>query len=141
MIAKVISHGPDRLSALQTLDTALSQLQVSLTGCQPILSHACFGQQPPEAAEPRLGDLAWCEAAIYQYGLCRLGLPPCSPRAVQQLLPCEWATNRASHVARAMPTCQQVLKAHMYDLSMATNAVLLTVLLIQQTSLQHGLHF
>ncbi len=35
MIAKVISHGPDRVSALQTLDTALSQLQVSLVGCQP----------------------------------------------------------------------------------------------------------
>ena len=49
MIAKVISHGPDRLSALQTLDTALSQLQVSLVGCQPILSHACSRQQPPEA--------------------------------------------------------------------------------------------
>ena len=43
MIAKVISHGPDRLSALQTLDTALSQLQVSLVGCHPILSHGCLG--------------------------------------------------------------------------------------------------
>ena len=88
MIAKVISHGPDRLSALQTLDTALSQLQVSLVGCQPSLSHACFGQQLPEAAEPLPHHLAWSEAAIYQYGLCRLGLFPCPPTAVQQLLPC-----------------------------------------------------
>ena len=78
MIAKVISHGPDRLSALQTLDTALSQLQVSLLGCHCILSHGCFGQQLPEAAEPPSIGRAQCEAAIYQYGLCRLGLPPLS---------------------------------------------------------------
>lgn len=92
MIAKVISHGPDRLSALQTLDTALSQLQVSLVGCQPLLSHVCLGKQPPEVAKPLLKDLAWCEAAIYQYGMCRLGRPPCPPTAVQQLLPCALQT-------------------------------------------------
>ena len=88
MIAKVISHGPDRLSALQTLDTALSQLQVSLVGWQPNILQACFGQQLPDAAEPLPHDLAWCEAALYQFGLCRRGLPPCPPTAVQQMLPC-----------------------------------------------------